>query len=162
MDRGWSYSDFNNYKPNWTTISTPLTVKAGLTYKLPSVVMSTAITPTKASDPLIYEWSTLGENKSFYAFLHFAEVQKLKAKEYRAFDINLNGELFNGPVVPEYLSAFTIYSAAPLAIPTDTFGGYNFTLVKRKNSTLPPILNAIELYTSIDFSQLDTNEDDGT
>ena len=124
--------------------------------------MSTAITPTKARDPLIYEWTNYGENKAFYAYLHFAEVQKMKANESRSFDINLNGKHFYGPVVPDYLNVTTIYSTSPMPMPDSIFGGYNFTLVKRKNSTLPPVLNALELYTSIDFSRLETNEDDGT
>lgn len=133
----------------------------GSYYKLPSQVLSTAITPTKASDPLIYSWYTFGQTNSYYVYLHFAEIKNLQANESRAFDIFLNGKLFYGPIVLGYLNATTIYSTSPLAALTDLAGNYTFSLVKRGNSTLPPILNAIEIYTTLDLSQWETNQDDG-
>ncbi|XP_030487653.2 probable LRR receptor-like protein kinase At1g51890 [Cannabis sativa] len=159
-DRNWRYYDVNNFGANWTTLSTSLAVNPSLNYKLSPVVMSTAITPTKPDEPLIYEWSTYSNKKAVYSFLHFAEVEKLKANEYRAFDIYMNGEHYFGPYAPKYLVMDTLYGDKALPIPSNIFGSYNFTLVKTANSTLPPILNAIELYTSIDFSQLETNEED--
>ena len=161
FDRRWFYFDVYNYENNWTTISTPLTVNPDKYYKLPSKVMSTAITPTNTTDPLIYEWTTFLKRKAFYIYLHFAEVQKLEANQSRVFDIYLNGEHYYGPLVPPYLNTTTIYNTSPLSMSTSSIY-YNFTFVKHENSTLPPILNAIELYTSIDFLQSETDEEDGT
>lgn len=135
-------------------------MNSDLSYKLPSNVISTAVTPTNTREPLIYEWTTFRRKKAFYVHLHFAEVQKLEANQSRVFDINLNGEHFYGPVAPAYLNKNAIYSTSPLIMNSRTY--YNFTFVKRENSTLPPILNAIELYNSIDFSQSETDKDHGT
>lgn len=134
----------------------------GKYYKPPSEIMSTAITPTNASEPLVYTWFTY-QNKAYYVYLHFSEIQKLKANQSRSFDIFLNGELYYGPLVLDYLNVTTIYSTSPLHITANSFGfgNYTFSLIKRKNSTLPPILNAIEIYTSVDFSQSETSRDDG-
>ena len=133
----------------------------GSYYKPSPEVLSTAITPTKASDPLIYSWYTFGQSNSYYVYLHFAEIEKLQANESRAFDIFLNGKLFYGPLVLGYLNETTIYSPSPLPAVTDLAGNYTFSLVKHGNSTLPPILNAIEIYTTLDLSQWETSQDDG-
>lgn len=75
----------------------------GKYYKPPSEIMSTAITPTNASEPLVYTWFTY-QNKAYYVYLHFSEIQKLKTNQSRSFDIFLNGELFYGPLVLDYLN----------------------------------------------------------
>ena len=161
LDRRWFYSDdINNFEPNWTTISTTSNVNPGLNYKLPTAVMSTAIKPTNDSEPLVYSWYTFRDTV-YYAYLHFAEIEELKANESRSFDIFLNGERFDGPVSPSYLNVTTIYRESPLPIVTDFFQKSNFTLIRRQNSTLPPIFNAIEIYLSLDLSQWETNQDEG-
>ncbi|KAH0883627.1 hypothetical protein HID58_059723, partial [Brassica napus] len=39
--------------------------------------------------------------------------------------------------------------------------GCNLQLVKTPNSTLPPLINAIEVYTVIEFPQVETSQNDG-
>ena len=94
----------------------------------------------------------------YYLYVHFAELQKLEANESRAFNINVNGKLLYGPVIPDYLTSTTIYSTKALTGKSN----YSFSIEKLENSTLPPILNAIEFYSQLDFSQSESNEDDGT
>ncbi|XP_040369901.1 probable LRR receptor-like serine/threonine-protein kinase At1g51880 isoform X2 [Rosa chinensis] len=48
-------------------------------------------------------------------------------------------------------------SYSPAAL---TGGNFTFSLFKTENSTLPPILNAMEYFRVIDFSQSETNQDD--
>lgn len=119
--------------------------------------MSTAGTPLNASTPMYIGWNAPDTTSEYYVYMHFAEIQKLKANESRSFNITLNGKLFYGPLVPEYLHTNTVYSPEAL-----TGVNYTFSLFKNEGSTLPPILNAMEYYRVINFSQSETNGEDGT
>jgi hypothetical protein len=119
--------------------------------------MSTAATPVNASAPMQFQWSGDNENDQYYAYLHFNEVEKLSENETRSFNITVNGGFFYGPEIPVYRSVFTIFSTKPLTGATR----YLFSLLKTENSTLPPILNAYEVYKVIDFSKSETEQDDG-
>nr|POF16613.1 isoform 2 of probable lrr receptor-like protein kinase [Quercus suber] len=85
----------------------------------------------------------------------FQSVVKLRTNESRSFNITINGELWYGPLSPRYLSTDTVYSTAAL-----TGGKYVFSILKTGNSTLPPIINAIEIYTVKDLSQSETDQQD--
>ena len=89
--------------------------------------------------------------------MHFAEVVKLRANESRSFNITINGELWNDePLSPRYLLTDTVYSTTAL-----TGGKYVFSILKTGNSTLPPIINAIEIYTVKDLPRSETDQQDG-
>ncbi|KAK9923522.1 hypothetical protein M0R45_031934 [Rubus argutus] len=153
FDRIWLPFNFNL----WRGLSTSLTVDPLIhnDYQVPSIVMSTAGTPINASTPMYIGWNTPDTTSEYYVYMHFAEIQKLKANESRSFNITLNGKLFYGPLVPDYLNTNTVYSPAAL-----TGVNYTFSLFKNEGSTLPPILNAMEYYRVIDFSQSETNGQD--
>ncbi|XP_045789577.1 probable LRR receptor-like serine/threonine-protein kinase At1g05700 isoform X2 [Trifolium pratense] len=125
-------------------------------YKPPAIVMSTAATPVNVSAPLELEWEADNVNDQYYLYLHFNEVEELAANETRAFNITINGEFLYGPMTPRYRSADTILTTTPLT----GAARYQVSLSKTKNSTLPPILNAIEVYKVKDFSQSETQQDD--
>ncbi|CAJ2663771.1 unnamed protein product [Trifolium pratense] len=125
-------------------------------YKLPAIVMSTAVTPVNGSAAIQFYWSADDVNNQYYLYTHFGEVEKLAANETRAFNINVNGGLFYAPVIPLYRKAMTIFNNRPLTGATV----YQVSLSKTKNSTLPPILNAFEIYKLKDFSQSETQQDD--
>ncbi|PHT45929.1 hypothetical protein CQW23_15087 [Capsicum baccatum] len=117
-------------------------------YRVPSVVMSTAVTP----DPLIatgdsvsFAWIAENMTDKYYMYLHFAEVLELQVAQIREFNIYVNGNLFYGPVSPIYLSTTTIYTVAP-GIGT---GRYDVVINKTATSTLPPLLNALEIYREV-------------
>ncbi|KAK9923519.1 hypothetical protein M0R45_031933 [Rubus argutus] len=61
-----------------------------------------------------------------------------------------------GPVVPPYLSTTTVYTPSAL-LPAEN---YSFSILKTENSTLPLIINAIEIYKLKDFSLLEADEND--
>ncbi|KAF5453074.1 hypothetical protein F2P56_028013 [Juglans regia] len=164
-DRRWT--PYNSYE--WKTssqspynsidlkdLSTGLTIDSQSQYddQPPSVVMSTAITPINENDPmeLIY-WKP--DDQQIYIYVYFAEVVKLEPNQYRSFNITLNGEYWHGPIVPDYLYTTRVYSTSPVA-----GGTYNFSIVKVENSTLPPILNAVEIYYVKDFLQPETDRAD--
>ncbi|KAM3699759.1 hypothetical protein ACJW30_05G050000 [Castanea mollissima] len=152
-DRYWSPYDFNY----WKALSTSLTVdsEGHHAYWVPSVVMSTAATPINESAPMKFYVQPTDSNSEFYVYMHFAEVVKLRANESRSFNITINGELWYGPQSPRYLLTDTVYNTAAL-----TGGKYVFSILKTGNSTLPPIINAIEIYTVKDLSQSETDQQD--
>jgi len=126
-------------------------------YKPPVIVMSTAVTLVNASAPLQLVWDADNENDQYYSYLLFNEVEKLAANETRAFNITVNGNLLFGPVMPKYQKVNTIYCKRPLI----RAKRYLISLFKTEYSTLPPILNAIEIYKVKDFSRSETQQDDG-
>jgi hypothetical protein len=118
--------------------------------------MSTAVTPVNTSAPLQFHWDADNVNDQFHYFLYFNEVEKLAGNETRISNITINDEVlevhFN-----EFLKLKTIYGATPLIGATR----YQISLSRSQNSTLPPILNAFEIYIAKVFSQSETQQDDG-
>ncbi|KAM1717381.1 hypothetical protein COP2_025516 [Malus domestica] len=153
LDRIWQPFNFNK----WTQLATSLTVDAQShnDYHVPSIVMRSASTPLDPSDTMDFNWNAPDTSTQYYIFIHFAEFQLLKANQSRSFNITLNGDHWFGPFAPAYLSTITMFSPSAL-----TGGNYSFSLVQTENSTLPPILNAMEVYTLIDLSQSETDTDD--
>ena len=88
--------------------------------------------------------------------IHIAEIKALKANESRVFNISLNGELWGGPYIPKYLHTTTVYSPSALK-----GGKFEFALYKIEQSTLPPLINAIEVYTVVELLQSQTDQQDG-
>jgi len=126
-------------------------------YQLPAVVMNTAVTPVNAGVPLQFYWDADNVNDQYYAYLHFNEVEKLAANETRSINLFVNGNLWHGPVIPVYRTPDAIFRTNPLTGATR----YQVSLFKTENSTLPPILNAFEVYKLKDFSHSETQQDDG-
>jgi hypothetical protein len=126
-------------------------------YKPPAIVMKTAVTPVNDNAPVQLIFYAENVNDKHYAYLHFNEVEKLAENETRAFNITVNGKLLYGPMTPRYLSTDTLFSTTQLTGATK----YIFNLSKTENSTLPPILNAFEIFIVKDFSQSETQQDDG-
>lgn len=119
--------------------------------------MSTAAAPKNGTDALYISWMDFDNSAEYFVYMHFAEFEKLQPNQSRQFNITMNGESLHEKVVPYYLSSSTIYSTRALS----TGGQYNLSIFKAKNSTLPPILNAIEVYTVKEFLESRTNQADG-
>nr|POF19205.1 putative leucine-rich repeat receptor-like protein kinase [Quercus suber] len=141
----------------WTPISTSLTVD-GIThndFQPPSVVMETASTAINASVPMTFNWVAPDNTTQYYVYMHIAEIRVHKANESRVFNISLNGELWGGPIIPKYLHTTTVYSPSALK-----GGKFEFALYKIEQSTLPPLINAIEVYKAVDLLQSQTDQQD--
>ncbi|XP_064974724.1 putative leucine-rich repeat receptor-like protein kinase At2g19210 [Musa acuminata AAA Group] len=141
----------------WTSISTNLTVKnyAKDQFEAPSAVMQTAAVPVNAS-MLEFSWDFVGSGapvNEFYANLHFSE---LLPNTSRAFDVYINDDKWFANYTPPYLMSGAIYSTTPL-YPSLR---YNWALNSSGLSTLPPILNALEVYTPMFFKNTPTDSDD--
>ncbi|XP_062087596.1 LRR receptor-like serine/threonine-protein kinase IOS1 [Humulus lupulus] len=140
----------------WTLISTSKYAQSQRSYRPPAIVMSTAATPINESEPMIFSLNDLDEKANLYFYMYFTETQSLKANQSRSFNITINGEVWSEAVTPLYLNTTTIFSTVGQSGSPE----YNFSLVKLQNSTLPPILNAFEVYSTIDVSQLETDQND--
>ncbi|XP_022714524.1 LRR receptor-like serine/threonine-protein kinase IOS1 [Durio zibethinus] len=146
----WPYN-----RNDWTPVTTSYTVTAGSNlYQPPSLAMRTACIPVNSSQSLVFSIDPSSvPNAEFYLYMHFAEVQQLQANESRKFNISYNGQFWFGPVIPFYLASTTVFTRSAL-----TGGDYQFSIYRTADSTLPPILNAIEIYTVKSFVQYETIE----
>ncbi|KAL5576861.1 hypothetical protein UlMin_018560 [Ulmus minor] len=155
LDRFW-HVGYEPYSSRNISTSQPIEYSSeNDTYKMPSAVMRTACTPINANDSLVIWWEPSDTTLKFYVFFHFAEIEELKANQIRMFEILYNGKHFYGPFSPKYLSRLTVYSENPL-----TGGRHNFSISKTQKSTLPPIINALEIYTEKEFLQAETDQQD--
>ncbi|ESQ42386.1 hypothetical protein EUTSA_v10012663mg [Eutrema salsugineum] len=152
-DRLWN----SYFKMEWTEISTALDVDNSNNYKPPKAALKTAGTPTNTRAPLTIEWSSENPDDQYYLYTHFAEIQELQANETREFNILFNGELYYGPLVPDKLKITTIKSQSPK---TCDGGKCSLQLIRTNISTLPPLLNAFEVFRVIQFPQSETDGSD--
>ncbi|KAJ4829907.1 hypothetical protein Tsubulata_025136 [Turnera subulata] len=153
-DRIWFPYNFNR----WSILNTSQTVdyQGNSEYQPPSVVMSTAATPTNASDPIIIDiQNRQNESMKMYYYMHFAEIVKLQANQSRIFNISLNGQPWYGLYTPKYLYTETVYTTSP-----DDNQTNEISIFKVGNSTLPPLLNALEAYYLVDLKQSPTDQGD--
>ncbi|CAL9079672.1 unnamed protein product [Musa textilis] len=132
--------------PFWAEISTNSTVENIINdkFEAPSAVMQTAVIPVN-STKLMMSWEPEpGVINEYYAVMYFSEFLTLTGNMSRQFYVYLNGHLWYAkPFTPEYLYSDTIYSTDPIG----RYQQYNVTIQALDNSTLPPILNALEVYS---------------
>ncbi|KAL1194263.1 putative LRR receptor-like serine/threonine-protein kinase [Cardamine amara subsp. amara] len=152
-DREW-YASF--LEKNWAQVTTTEVVNVN-DYELPQRVMATGATPLNNNETLNITWNVEPSTTKFRAYMHFAELQTLRANDTREFNVTLNGNYLSGPYSPIPLKAETEVHVKPEQCDD---GACLLQLVKTLKSTLPPLLNAIEAFTVIDLPQVETNEDD--
>ncbi|RLN28628.1 putative leucine-rich repeat receptor-like protein kinase [Panicum miliaceum] len=147
---------------SWSSVSTARTVlnfnKAS--YEAPSKVMQTAITPRNASENIFFTWNSQlrpdDPTPGYVAVLYFAELDSLPSNAVRQFYINLNGELWYRSYSPYYLFTDTLHSLRPMR----DYPQYNFSINATTNSTLPPIINAVEVFSVISTTNVGTDSQD--
>jgi len=89
--------------------------------------------------------------------LYFAEVQRLPSNALRRFDILVDNVTWNSSqgYSPKYLSAKLVKRTVQGS------SQHTVSLVATPDATLPPILNAFEIYTVLPMTELATNDGDG-
>ncbi|KAH0982490.1 hypothetical protein GBA52_009667 [Prunus armeniaca] len=156
LDRFWyAYNDLDD----WTQLNTSSTInsESDVQFRLPSVVMSTASTPKNPSDSLSIVFSLPDTNAEYYSYLHFAEVERLQLNQSRLQYIIRNGDRTLEPFAPPYLTSYVIESKGAWSTNAQSA---NISIVGAENSTLPPILNAFEIYMVKHFVEAETNQED--
>nr|CAB3460917.1 unnamed protein product [Digitaria exilis] len=147
----------------WSEISTAEQV-GGLP-TAPSAVMQTAVTPLNGTKMSIaFSWVAVPNHvypvPRYICFFHYAELQSLDAKknETRQFYITINGKPFyHLPITPHYLFTDAVYDTKPNWW---GFDQYNVTLNATANSTLPPVINAVEVFSVISTANVGTYAQD--
>jgi hypothetical protein len=149
---------------NWTVISTTSWVQniQKDLFGAPSKVMQTAITPSNASRNIELFWEPRPVPKDpslgYITVMHFSELQELPHGALRQFYINFNGR-FVEDFTPDLLYAETAYNVIPVGGNSNT--RYNVSLNATANSTLPPIINAMEVFSLIPTTNVGTDSIDG-
>nr|CAB3464668.1 unnamed protein product [Digitaria exilis] len=148
---------------SWSSISTTERVQNidNDLFEAPSKVMQTAVTPRNASSNIEFFWDNDPQpndpSPGYIGILHFSEVELLPGSATRQFYININGkQWYPKPFTPEYLYSDAIYNNNPHS----GFARYNISLNATGNSTLPPIINAVEVFSVIPTTNVGTDSQD--
>ncbi|KAG5132199.1 hypothetical protein JHK84_038596 [Glycine max] len=116
--------------------------------------MGTAAIPANVNDNIEFHFLPKNNASTCYVYMFFAELQKLQANQIREFNIFVNGDILNNaPINPIYLQ--NAYHLAIIENPLELW------INKTSGSTLPPLLNAIEIYMTKNFSLSETYQTDG-
>ncbi|XP_004961442.2 putative leucine-rich repeat receptor-like protein kinase At2g19210 [Setaria italica] len=131
-------------------------------FEAPSKVMQTAITPRNATRGIYFYWDSKPQPKDptpqYTAVMHFSELQLLPNNSVREFSIHINGELWSpGGITPDYLRSNAAYSDVPLPAGS---ARYNVTINATANSTLPPFINGVEVFSIISTTNAGTYSQD--
>lgn len=130
-------------------------------YEVPSAVMQTAITPLNASMNLEFTWDPdprpHDPSPGYFIIMHFSELQVLPSNALRQFDISINGVRLSEAIRLFYLGVGVIFNENPYRD-----GNYNISINATSNSTLPPIINALELFFVMSTTNFGTDSWDGT
>ncbi|KAL9301045.1 putative transferase, protein kinase RLK-Pelle-LRR-I-1 family [Arabidopsis thaliana] len=141
---------------DWRVINTTLSISNLGIYDTPEHVLATAATPLKGSSPLEIYWYPKSPTAAIYLYLHFAELQALQANETREFDIYINENSSYSAFSPPKFELRTL-TFSPIQCPG---GQCILRLVRTNKSTLPPLINAIEAFSIIQFPFAETNPSD--
>ena len=130
----------------WTPINTSFSInlRKDVGYQPALAVMNNAAMPTNTSANLSFYFPTsnVDPRLQYHVFLHFAELEQLQNNQSREFSFSIDGKYVYGPFSPKYLSVGTIFITSPLSGQTQ----HVVDLYKTTSSTLPPILNAVEIF----------------
>ncbi|XP_021303599.1 putative leucine-rich repeat receptor-like protein kinase At2g19210 [Sorghum bicolor] len=146
---------------NWTVISTTSWVQNihKDLFGAPSKVMQTAITPRNASKNIELFWEPKPVPKDpslgYITVMHFSELQELPHGAVRHIYISFNGRYVED-FTPDLLYAETAYNV----IPVGGYARYNVSLNATANSTLPPIINAMEVFSLFPTTNVGTDSID--
>lgn len=131
-----------------TTPSDLNQTKASATYfydncdnNVPDVVMSQMVEAPNLTYPISLSFSLNdGINLVHYVTAYFTETHSLNENESRSFDFYVNDK-FVSTMNPRYEYCTSVWAFVQLN------GTLNVQLSARGNSTLPPLISAIEVYT---------------
>lgn len=156
FDRIWFPSIPNGSKP-LSDSSPSLTSNTTGNFRLPQVVMKTAIVPDTSRGSVDFGWIPDDPSLEFYFYLYFTELQQPSSNsvETREFVILLNGELFSQPLTLSYLTTLVLFTSKPLKEQS-----FQFSLLQTRNSSLPPLINAMETYFTNKLPQSSTDPND--
>ncbi|XP_047339657.1 probable LRR receptor-like serine/threonine-protein kinase At4g29180 [Impatiens glandulifera] len=139
FDRIWKpYSS----SPSWETFANPIDINVVENgNRAPQEVIRSFVKPKNPNGSLELYWNETDVGSKFYVYLYFAELEQLR-NQSRVFNVSWNGKHLFGPISPRFRYAETAWSLTGLVAKE-----HRISIYRTGNSTLPPILNAIEVYT---------------
>ncbi|KAJ3704097.1 hypothetical protein LUZ61_007802 [Rhynchospora tenuis] len=156
-DRMWE--PWSN-EPTWAEITTTSCIQniQNDLFEVPSAVLQTAVTPVNSLELKTF-WTAdpLGKDPEYLANFHFSELMNLTKDQKREFNLIIQDVRFSSePFTPAFLLSNAIY----LDNPVHGLQQYNVTIKATVNSTLPPILNAVEVFMVLPVFDLPTDSAD--
>ncbi|KAJ4821136.1 Leucine-rich repeat protein kinase family protein [Rhynchospora pubera] len=147
--------------PGWITISTK---KSIVNYKddefeAPSEALQFAAMPANKSRELNFDFGDGHTTTEYFFIFYFSELVDLSgSNQSRILSIYLSTDTdpWAEPFSPPYLRGFYLHANGFFTGRTS----YNFSLQATENSTLPPIINAIEVFTRLVSTEATTNLSD--
>lgn len=131
-------------------------IKVGVPEKPPEAVLMNAVTSSSTSEPLILSTQIRTSSSiPIYLIMYFSEVTQLDSDQKRSFVFCIDSDIASKPIVPPYGSVFELYLTNTTATPNTTF-----SLIATTDSTLPPLINAMELFFVLPLTD-GTNSKDG-
>ncbi|XBH82256.1 hypothetical protein VPH35_070947 [Triticum aestivum] len=144
----------------WDEISTEMKVDIGDDqFQPPQAVMQTAITPKNFSSNIEFtmdlQSSPSDRSLGYIEMMYFSELKSLPNNTLRQYTIYRNGEETTTAYTPPYLDDGYTYSTEPFHA-----SQYLLSINATANSTMPPIINALELFSIIPTTTYGTNSQD--
>ncbi|KAI3986899.1 hypothetical protein MKX01_014600 [Papaver californicum] len=162
--RIWDSSDLGSKAVKVRSNTTSL--KVDIDENPPEIVMRTsAVNLNSSANITIFESTNLIEVK-FHMNIYFSEVMVLNSTQKRSFNVIVNGFEFppdesikqHGPVIPPYGRALVVRIENVTADPFINL--FTVDIVPTNDSTLPPLINALEYFYIGDKLAQGTNSND--
>ncbi|KAG8077769.1 hypothetical protein GUJ93_ZPchr0007g3952 [Zizania palustris] len=146
FDRIWVPYPYNTSV--WTELTTTAPIEYGDEnyFWAPRRVLQTAVTPLN-SRVLAFLQSLPA---SYFIVLHPIELVSLTGNDSRWFNVTKNGKYLHGPVKPSYQLDSYLYSINS-NLGANQVDHYDYALVQTENATLPPLINAAEVYSILEL-----------
>ncbi|KAG7621203.1 Protein kinase-like domain superfamily [Arabidopsis suecica] len=151
-DRIWA-AEFDDA---WTEINVTTPVNSTNAFELPQAIFSKASIPTDAGESWRRGWPMQNQD-DIQLYLHFAEIQALTPNDTREFSIlwdekTIISDNYNPP---EFMA-----DTVPIRTSTKCDEVCYLELVRADSSTLPPSINAMEVFEVLQLPQSETDEND--
>ncbi|XP_047045180.1 probable LRR receptor-like protein kinase At1g51890 [Lolium rigidum] len=150
---------------DWTEISTTQKVYNSLGnnsfFMVPSAVLQTAVIPLNVSRNIKISWisrpTTMDPGRlGCIVILYFAELQVIPANAVRQMNVVLNDKpWYTTGFTPEYRYAAVTYNTLPFE-----YLIYELSIEATNNATLPPFINAAEIFFVFATTNLGTDSQD--
>ncbi|KAI5566548.1 hypothetical protein BDE02_13G027800 [Populus trichocarpa] len=120
----------------------------------PEAVLQNAITTSSLSQSLTYIPDFADKKTAIYMNLYFSEVTDLDTTQKRSFRIYIDNNPKSEPIIPPY------GKVTEMLINYTASSNTSFSLVSTLDSTLPPLINAMEVFSVSDPLVVGTNSKD--
>ncbi|KAJ4814272.1 Leucine-rich repeat protein kinase family protein [Rhynchospora pubera] len=161
-DRWW----WSQTAHTWLEVSTNSSVgNPDPEYDPPSFIIQTAAFTSSTKEALQIRWTSNDPSTKFLVVLHIVEIEDISKIDFREFDINCNRDTWFESVNPgrhfTQINGKNV-TANWVAFQPTGYTSYLMSLEATARSTLPPLLNSIEVYKFANATGVPTDVGDVT